>query len=102
MVIAPDAGVSSAAVVAVHFTQNLRRHVDCPSVDAEGATVRAVLEQVFAAHPALRGYVLEDQGELRKHVTVFVNGVQVHDRQGLSDPVGATDEVYVMQALSGG
>ena len=86
----------------MHFTQNLRRHVDCPSVDAEGATVRVVLDAVFAMHPALRGYILEDQGGLRKHVTVFVKGVQVHDREGLSDPVGAADEIYVMQALSGG
>lgn len=86
----------------VHFTQNLRRHVDCPSVEAAGATVGAVLSEVFDAHPRLRGYVLDDQGGLRTHVTVFKNGEQVHDRTGLTDAVAPADELYVMQALSGG
>ena len=71
-------------------------------MEVAGATVREALAEVFAVHPALEGYVLDDQGGLRRHVTVFVRGVQVHDREGLSDPVGATDEIYVMQALSGG
>ncbi len=86
----------------VVFTNNLQRHIPCPSVEAQGETVRAVLDAVFASNPAARGYVLDDQGELRKHMLVFVNGVQVRDRDGLSDPVAQSDEIYVMQALSGG
>lgn len=86
----------------VHFTRNLRRHVDCPSVEVDGATVREILAAVFSSEPRLEGYVLDDQGGLRDHVTVFVNGEQVHDRAALSDRVGPGDELYVMQALSGG
>ena len=86
----------------VVFTQNLRRHVACPSREAAGATVRAVLEEVFAGNPPLRGYVLDDQGRLRHHVVVFVDGRQIRDRIGLADPVTAGSEVAVMQALSGG
>jgi molybdopterin converting factor small subunit len=86
----------------VAFTQNLRRHVACPDAEVEGATVRAVLDAVFAGNPPLRGYVLDDQGALRKHMTIFVDGKQVADRAGLSDPVDAGSEIYVMQALSGG
>ena len=86
----------------VVFTENLRRHVDCPPVTAAGATLREVLEDAFAALPRVRGYVLDDQGELRVHMTVFVDGVQVRDRRGLSDPVPEGAEVHVMQALSGG
>ncbi len=86
----------------VVFTQNLQRHVPCPPASAEGRTVREVLEAVFAANPAARGYVLDDQGELRTHMVVFVDGRQVADRAGLSDAVGPDAEVYVMQALSGG
>ena len=41
-------------------------------------------------------------GALRKHMLVFIDGEQIHDRTGLSDPVTADAEVYVMQALSGG
>jgi molybdopterin converting factor small subunit len=86
----------------VTFTGNLRRHVEIPSGDATGATVRAALDAVFARAPALRGYILDDQGAVRRHVVIFVRGEAIRDRQHLSDPVGTTDEITVMQALSGG
>jgi hypothetical protein len=86
----------------VVFTQNLQRHVACPPCDVDGATVRDVLDAAFAANPRARGYVLDDHGELRPHMTVFVDGRIVGDRVGLTDPVAPSGEVYVMQALSGG
>jgi hypothetical protein len=86
----------------VAFTQNLQRHVACPRAEVPGATVREVLEGVFAANGRLRGYVVDERGALRKHMVVFVDGQQVQDRERLSDPVAAGSEVYVMQALSGG
>ena len=86
----------------VVFTPNLRRHLACPPAEVPGATVRAVLDAVFAANPRLRGYVLDDQGRLRQHVVVFVDGSQVRDRLLLADPVPAHGEVAVLQALSGG
>jgi sulfur-carrier protein len=86
----------------VHFTSNLRRHVDCPSMVAAGGTVRAVLDNVFAAHPRLETYVLDDQRGLRKHMRILVNGRAITDLQKQSDAVDPDDEVWVMQALSGG
>ena len=86
----------------VAFTANLQRHVACPPCAAAGATVRAALDRVFADNPRLRAYILDDQGRLRHHVAVFVNGSKVADRVGLGDPVGPDDEIFVMQALSGG
>ncbi len=86
----------------VHFTSNLRRHIDCPSASVPGATVREALDAVFADNPRLGHYVLDEQGRLRKHVNVFVNGEAVGDRIRLSDPVDARDEIHVFQALSGG
>ena len=86
----------------VIFTQNLQRHISAPPSEAAGATVRAVLDAVFAEHPRLRGYVLDDQQRLRTHVVVFVDGQMLKDRAGLSDAVAPASEVYVMQALSGG
>ncbi len=86
----------------VVFTQNLQRHVACPPAVVPGDTVREVLDAAFAANPRARSYVLDDQGELRVHMVVFVDGEQVRDRAGLSDAVAPGGEVYVMQALSGG
>ncbi|MCB1377600.1 MAG: MoaD/ThiS family protein [Alphaproteobacteria bacterium] len=86
----------------VFFTANLRRHVDCPSMAAEGLTVREVLDQVFAAQDRLGTYVLDDQGALRKHMTILVDGQRIRDIDRLSDPVKPSSEIWVMQALSGG
>jgi molybdopterin synthase sulfur carrier subunit len=86
----------------VVFTTNLRRHVDCPTMTAEGATVGEVLTRVFAAQERLSSYVLDEQGALRKHMTILIDGRRIKDREKLSDPVAATSEVYVLQALSGG
>jgi molybdopterin synthase sulfur carrier subunit len=86
----------------VHFTRNLQRHVDCPPEQVDAPTARAALEAYFARHPAVRGYVLDEQGVLRTHVNVFVDGTQVADRSVMDDPVGARTEIHVIQALSGG
>ena len=86
----------------VAFTANLQRHLRCPDQTVPGNTVRAVLDQVFAAEPRLRSYILDDQDRLRRHVTIYVNDARIDDRDRLSDPVSETDEVFVFQALSGG
>lgn len=86
----------------VSFTSALQRFLPAPSAQVAGETVGASLAEVFASRPALRGYVLDDQGALRRHVAVYVNGEPVRDRVGLTDPVGPHDEIYVFQALSGG
>lgn len=86
----------------VVFTTNLRRHVDCPTVEVQGASVREVLDAVFAGNERLRHYVLDDQAGLRKHMTVLVDGQRIRDREALSDAVTPASEIYVMQSLSGG
>lgn len=86
----------------VAFTGQLQRFLPAPAMDAAGATVRAVLDDVCRQNPRLGAYVLDEQGGLRKHVTVFVGDRQIADRQTLSDPVGPAEEVFVLQALSGG
>lgn len=86
----------------VFFTTHLERHLDVPPVAVGGASVRDALEAVFADNPRMRGYVVDDRGRLRKHVVIFIDGRQIVDRDGLSDAVGESGELYVMQALSGG
>jgi len=86
----------------IAFTPNLRRHLDCPTVEAPGVTLRAALDHVFVQNPRLRGYLLDEHGRLRKHVTVFVNDCPVADRIALADPIAPEDEIFVFQALSGG
>jgi molybdopterin synthase sulfur carrier subunit len=86
----------------VMFTDNIQRHVSCPTVEVPGGTVREALEAVFTNNEAARGYVLDDRGTLRRHMAIFVNGAAIRDRVTLSDVVPDGAEIYVMQALSGG
>lgn len=86
----------------VVFTSNLQRHVSCPETEVAAESLGEALRQVFAAHPAVQGYVLDDQGELRKHVVVFIDGQRVRDRRTLTDAVRPGSEIYVLQALTGG
>jgi sulfur-carrier protein len=86
----------------VIFTSNLQRHVSAPPVNTPAASVREALEQVFAENPRLRSYILDDQSRVRHHVVIFVSGQRIKDPVTLSDAVEPDDEIYVMQALSGG
>jgi molybdopterin synthase sulfur carrier subunit len=87
----------------VHFTKNLRRfYPDLADGPFEGATASELLATIDARWPGLAAYVVDERGTLRKHVNVFVDGIMVADRQGLSDPVQPGSEVHIIQALSGG
>jgi hypothetical protein len=90
------------AVAKVRFTSHLVRHRPAPTIEAEGATVAEVLAAGLAGDDLLRSYVLDEQGRLRKHVTIYVDGAVIADKLRLSDPVAPQSEIYVLQALSGG
>ena len=86
----------------VNFTQNLKRHIKCPSLCASGKTLHQVLTNVFRENPKLGCYVLDNQGQLRKHMTIAIDGKTIIDRIRLSDKVNPDSEIFIMQALSGG
>ena len=86
----------------VRFTQNIQRHLACPTLEVSGATVGYILEAYFQVHARARGYVLDDQGRLRPHMAIFIDGSQLLDREGLSDSVAANAVIDLVQALSGG
>jgi sulfur-carrier protein len=86
----------------ISFTPSLRRHLDTPPLEVAGENVAEILGQAFDLYPGLRGYLLDDQGRLRRHVAIFVDGRPVADPSNLTDPVAPGSEVYVVQALSGG
>lgn len=86
----------------VFFTPNLVRHIGNQNGTSPGATVREVLDAHFKAKPLIRGYVLDDQGALRRHMNIVVCGAPIKDRIHLTDRVPEDGEIYVIQALSGG
>jgi molybdopterin synthase sulfur carrier subunit len=86
----------------VRFTQNIQRHVACPTRDAKGSTLREVLDDYFSDNERARGYVLDEQGKIRQHMVAFIDGELVRDRDRLTDPVGPNAVIDVIQSLSGG
>ena len=60
----------------VSFTPALERFLKAPAATVEGATLRDALAAVFAARPALRSYILDDQGALRRHAEEVVRDVE--------------------------
>ena len=87
----------------VKFTANLKRfYPDLETVEVEGKTVSDVLDQIEKLHKGIKDYVVDESGVLRQHVNIFIGNELIKDRQQLSDQAGETDEIYIMQALSGG
>ena len=65
----------------------------------DGNTVSDLLDELENRYPGIRFRVIDEQGQVRQHMKIFVNESAVHD---LATAVTATDEVTIMQALSGG
>lgn len=86
----------------IRFTQNIQRHVSCPPRTVSALSLREALDAYFSENPPARSYVLDDQGALRKHMAIFINGEPVLDRTGLADPVPPDGTIDIIQALSGG
>jgi molybdopterin synthase sulfur carrier subunit len=83
-------------------TQHLREVGPALKELVAGSTVRETLQGAAQRYPRLLGYVLDDQGCVRKHVAIFINGELQDRRAVLERAVGADEEIYILQALSGG
>ncbi len=77
----------------------LRSYTESGEAEAGGDTLAAVLADLDRAYPGIRVRMIDEQERIRRHIRIFVNGEQVRD---LSQPLAATDEVVIVQALSGG
>jgi molybdopterin converting factor small subunit len=77
----------------------LRSYTERGEAEASGATLAAVLADLDRTYPGIRFRMIDEQDRIRRHIRIFVNDDQVRD---LSQPLNATDEVIIVQALSGG
>lgn len=72
------------------------------TVEVEGTDVRTVVAQLDAAHPGLGERILDEDGELRRFVNVFVRDEDVRFQSGLDTEVGEDDTVSIIPAVAGG
>jgi molybdopterin synthase sulfur carrier subunit len=77
----------------------LRSYTEQSEAEASGATLTAVLADLDRRYAGIRFRMIDEQDRIRPHIRIFVNGKQVRD---LSQPLRATDEMVIVQALSGG
>lgn len=83
----------------VHIPGALRSYTERAQAEANGATLAEVLADLERLYPGIRFRVIDEQDRIRPHIRIFVNGDQIRE---LSHPLGRTDEVIIVQALSGG
>ncbi|MBG9376999.1 MoaD/ThiS family protein [Panacibacter sp. DH6] len=87
----------------VKFTNALKRFFPAlQEMPVSGHSLQDVLNDVEAKYPGLKSYLLDEQGQLRKHVNIFIDGNMINDRGTLSDTFNNNSEIYIIQALSGG
>jgi molybdopterin converting factor small subunit len=91
------------AMPTVKFTHALKRFFPgLKNTPAKGNTLAEILNEIEVSYPGVRSYLLDEQGNLRKHVNIFIDGTIIRDRTELSDPFTENSEIYIIQALSGG
>ena len=87
----------------VIFTRALKRfYPNLDTLEIKGDSVADILNGLDHTHPGLKDYLVDERGNLRTHVNIFIGDQLIKDAENLRDEVAATDEVFIMQALSGG
>jgi adenylyltransferase/sulfurtransferase len=71
-------------------------------VQARGATVRQVIDDLERSHPGLRGRLLDERGAPRRHLGLFLNEADLRASGGLDAPVADGDRLTLVPALAGG
>lgn len=87
----------------VKFTANLKRfYPELSDIRLAAVDLNEILDELEGKYKGIKDYVVDEQGQLRKHVNIFIGDELIKDRVSLTDAVRDDDEVYIMQALSGG
>lgn len=82
------------------FFPQLRR--DDGPLEIDATTVSELVQSLDRMAPGVAFYLCDELGRVRPHVNIFIGDERIRDRRGLSDPLTATSEVTILQALSGG
>ena len=72
------------------------------TVEAEGATVGEVFDDLIRQHPGLKGQLLTEEGELHRHLNVFLNDDDIRYLGKLDAKVTESDTLTLMPAVAGG
>lgn len=82
----------------VRLRGQLEKLAGSSQVTIEGGTVIALLQGLESEHAGLEGWILDERGELRRHINVFVNGEPAEPEAALQEK----DKIEILPAISGG
>ncbi len=89
--------------VSVRIPTILRAYTDGQSqVSAEGATLAEVIDALDVAHPGIKGRVLDDEGQIRRFVNVYLNDDDVRFAEGLATATPDGTSISIIPAVAGG
>jgi sulfur-carrier protein len=71
-------------------------------LDTTPATVGEALEELWKIHVGLRDRVLNEQGELRRHVNIFLDNEDIRRQEMLATPVPSSSEITILPSVTGG
>ena len=90
----------------VNFYATLRRVVGAKTVEftlPDGSSLQQLLDEMLQAYPDLRPELLDANGNLYRHVHIFVNGRDASFlEQGMDTPISSEDVLGVFPAVGGG
>ena len=87
----------------VRIPGSLREQVGGVStLEIEGSTVEQILESLTSQHPDIRTRLLDESGQLRRFVNVFVDDEDIRHHDGVHTPVGPAQRVSILPAVAGG
>ncbi|MDP9247669.1 MAG: MoaD/ThiS family protein [Candidatus Dormibacteraeota bacterium] len=72
------------------------------TVTVEAQDLRTAIDELDSRFPGFKGRLLDDEGQPRQFVNLFLNEEDVRQGQGLSSPVGEKDEIAIVPAVAGG
>lgn len=87
----------------INFTSALKRFF--PGIGEtriKAKNLPELLDKLEKTYPGIKDYIVEEDGSLRQHINIFVEGQLIVDRTFLSDQIQEEDEILIFQALSGG
>ena len=87
----------------VSFTSALSRFFpNLKPKNSNAQNISELLNDLEEEYPGIKDYLVDTEGQLRKHINIFIGEKLIEDREQLSDPITEKDEVLIFQALSGG
>jgi molybdopterin synthase sulfur carrier subunit len=72
------------------------------TVPVEAADLRSAIEQLDGRYPGFRARLLDDSGEPRQFVNIYLNDEDIRLGQGLDSQLQETDEISIVPAVAGG